>query len=336
MEIAILDLGSTSFHLEHFSFSPRGALEVTLDIKQPLSFGKQVFTDGQINPQSWAEGLEAVGSLLEQSRLAKPTHTVAFATSAMRTARNGRLFAHEVRRAFGIDVQILAPQAEATYAYLGASACHGVGGRRALVADLGGGSLELALGAGTQCDAAMSLPLGAVRMCQTVSGSASFNRAAWQRLVPIVRTHLAQGIPGGGDFPPELLAFASGTTRAARKLAMRESDIPGKAGLLDATALRMCLGHFVDAAPEELLQAGVPENRAQTVLVAAAVMLEIMDHLGFSTAVTVDRGLRDGVALAHWRGQRTTTATGSTTHGNSRKDGRMASGQYTAHARMHA
>ena len=53
--------------------------------------------------------------------------------------------------------------------------------------------------------------------------------------------------------------------------------------------------------PGELIDLGVDPARADSVLAAATIMLEIMDGLGELHAYVSDKGLRDGAALELYR-----------------------------------
>lgn len=97
----------------------------------------------------------------------------AFATSAVRDARNGDALLQEVKRRTNLCIDVLPGDVEAQLAYMGAA-----DGRRAGVVDIGGASTELVAGHG-QVDSAISLQLGAVRLREQIG----CDRAAAQRLL---------------------------------------------------------------------------------------------------------------------------------------------------------
>ena len=86
MELAVLDLGSTTFHLQHFQVEADGRMTSCLDLKECTSLGAQVFADGFIDAQSRAVALQAVDKLLNASNQRGFTHRAIVATSAIRSA----------------------------------------------------------------------------------------------------------------------------------------------------------------------------------------------------------------------------------------------------------
>ena len=300
MEIGVLDLGSTTFHLQHIRIDEKAQFSTTWDEKRSLCLGAQVFADGYLDRRSWIEGLTAAEQLLTTSQEQKPDHIAVVATSAIRTASNGVRFAEELRRRQHVAVRVLESHDEARLAYLGQSTSPLVGGRRVAVVDLGGGSVELAVGEGIRCLHAASLPLGAVRMRATHAGEQYTSRDAAQ-LARVIRHEAGPQLRAVRDLAPEIVVFGSGSARAARKLLMRDTRLPGKLGPIDATEFRMRLEGLFDCSPAQLIELGVEPARASTVLVAATIILQILDALAVPNALVSDKGLRDGVALEVYR-----------------------------------
>ena len=221
MEIAVLDLGSTTFHLQHVRVDDSGRFQTSLDAKRALCLGTQVFTHGHIDSQSWRDCLSAVWDLLTQSDATKPAHRAIVATSAIRSATNGGDLIREIERTHGIAVRVLSPQEEARLAYLGQSTSDVVGGRRVAAVDLGGGSVEIAVGEGTRCIHAISLPVGAIRV--RARGATAFGPEEARRTALAVREIVTEQLREARALSPEIVVFGSGSARAARKLLLRES-----------------------------------------------------------------------------------------------------------------
>jgi exopolyphosphatase/guanosine-5'-triphosphate,3'-diphosphate pyrophosphatase len=299
MEIAILDLGSTTFHLEHIRVDGAGRFATTVDEKRSLRIGTQVFADGFIAEATWNACLAAVRELLEASDAGKPDHRVVVATSAIRSAANGSDLIAAIERSHGIAVRVLSPHEEARLAYLGQSTSDVVGGRRVAAVDLGGGSVEIAVGEGTRCIHATSLPVGALRV--RAQGARAFGRDEARRAAVHVRELIAPALYEVRALTPELVVFGSGSARAARRLLMREAQRAGKTGPIEAASFRAQLNVHLGFTPEALITLEVDPARADSVLAAATIMLEIMDGLCVPHAYVSDKGLRDGVALEVYR-----------------------------------
>lgn len=297
MELAVLDLGSTTFHLQHFATGPAGgALGSVLDEKRSICLGAQVFADGHIDRASWRRGLAAVAELLDLSEGRGFHERALVATSAIRSAANGAKFVEELERLHGCTVRVLEPHDEARLAYLGQLTSPVVTGRRIAAVDLGGGSVELAVGDGPAPVHADSLPLGAVRM-RVCEGAQVFGQPEAQALTHVLREHLQAPLARIREHAPELVVFGSGSARAARKLLSRRSKLPGKTGPIDVHSFGAALTGLLGRSQAELIELGVEPARAPTVLVSATIMLQLMTQLGFTHAFVSDKGLRDGVAF---------------------------------------
>jgi exopolyphosphatase/guanosine-5'-triphosphate,3'-diphosphate pyrophosphatase len=292
MELAVLDLGSTTFHLQHIRVVDDGTFRTVLDHKRTLCLGTPVFADGYLNDRCWNEALEAITVLLEISSRRAVSARAVVATSAIRSAGNGAEWVSEIERRFGLPVRVLEPYDEARLAYLGQSTSPVVGGRRVAAIDLGGGSVEIAVGAGTRCIHAASLPLGALRMHATTSPG---------KLVSALRRVLSAPLAEVRALEPEIIVFGSGSARAARALLTRETALPGKTGPIEASTLAVALEALRHHTSEQLIALGVERGRAATVLIAGTIMSEMLGALQVHEAMVSDKGLRDGVALELYR-----------------------------------
>jgi exopolyphosphatase/guanosine-5'-triphosphate,3'-diphosphate pyrophosphatase len=297
MELAVFDLGSTTFHLQHFQADAQGGLKSCLDLKICTSLGAQVFADGYIDARSRAVALEAVDELLQASNRRGFTQRTIVATSAMRTAHNGRALAREIEAGHDCQVTILEPREEARLAYVGQLGFSGLAGKRFAMVDLGGGSVELSVGRDHQIALTESLPLGAVRMrvASAAHGGELYDLGA------LLREQLIEPVRAIQQLDPELIVFGSGSARAARKLLLRNAALPGKVGPIVTADFRRELTALYGHTPEQLIALGVEPARSNTVLTSGAIMLQILELLGVSDAVVSDRGLRDGVASELWR-----------------------------------
>jgi exopolyphosphatase / guanosine-5'-triphosphate,3'-diphosphate pyrophosphatase len=299
MELAVLDLGSTTFHLQHFQVDADGGLTSCLDIKECTSLGAQVFADGHIDATSRAVALQAVDRLLNDSNQRGFTQRVIVATSAIRSAKNGRALAREIEARHDTQVTILEPTEEARLAYLGQAGSAELAGKRFAMVDLGGGSVELSVGRDQQVLFTESLPLGAMRM-RVATAAHGCGESQLAALGQLLREQLHAPLSAMQRLAPELIVFGSGSARASRKLLLRDSAQPGKTGPIATESFRRELTALYTHTPAELIGLGVEPARSTTVLTSATIMLQILELLGAQTALVSGRGLRDGVASELW------------------------------------
>lgn len=156
----IVDIGSNSIRLVVFGGAAR-APAVLYNEKIMAGLGRGVVEDGRLDPGTVAvalAGLERFAALLDGLPLASLR---VVATAAVREAEDGAEFIEQVR-ALGLPAEILPGEDEAVASGMGVlSAMPEADG---LVADMGGGSLELVRVADHAVRRRASFPLGALRV----------------------------------------------------------------------------------------------------------------------------------------------------------------------------
>ncbi|HEX4846674.1 MAG TPA: hypothetical protein VFV30_00900 [Novosphingobium sp.] len=136
----IVDIGSNTVRLVVFAGNRRAPEELYND-KITASLGRGVVARGKLDARSMAEALSGLKRFAALIRLVAPQSLDVVATAAVRDAANGAEFLDKVR-ALGLPARLLSGEEEAQASAWGVIASHP--GARGLVADLGGGSLELA------------------------------------------------------------------------------------------------------------------------------------------------------------------------------------------------
>src|SRR5213075_2275751 len=131
------------------------------------------------------------------------------ATSAVRDAVNGEEFLQRVQKEAGLKVRILRGEDEARLSFRSALAHFDLGSGRAVVMDIGGGSLELALSEDGLVDRLVSLPLGAIHMSERYLG-ADAKKKSMRKLRKYVRAELRRRLAARHWHAPRI--FCSGGT----------------------------------------------------------------------------------------------------------------------------
>lgn len=167
--IAVIDIGSNSLRLVVFE-RLNATLLPLLNEKVMCGLGRGIARTGRLN----RDGVELAYANLQRfvalARALKVDHLMAIATAAVREASDGHEFAAEIERQCGIAVRIVDGAEEARLSAAGVLA--GIPGAEGVVADLGGGSVELVringsgAGGGAAIGDGISLPLGPLRLAE--------------------------------------------------------------------------------------------------------------------------------------------------------------------------
>jgi exopolyphosphatase / guanosine-5'-triphosphate,3'-diphosphate pyrophosphatase len=286
MKLAALDLGSNSFHLLVAQTDDTGELAKIGSDKAVLRLGKVVQEHGQLSDSAFAGALSMVDRMARVARELGAEKLVGVATSALRDARNGRAFCDECSARHGVAIELLSGDDEARLAYSGARSALKLTTGRVLVADIGGGSVELALGDGATCDSVQSLQLGFLRLAQAFPLDAP---GGAKRLARYVQLECEKARWQLGRF--DTLLLSGGTARALGKLLGG-----GIASASTVQVLELCRA-LAGASRKELIECGVDYERAATLAAGAAVVSGLLAGFGQSELRISPRGLREGVIL---------------------------------------
>jgi exopolyphosphatase/guanosine-5'-triphosphate,3'-diphosphate pyrophosphatase len=157
---------------------------------------------------------------------------------------------------------------------------------RVLVADVGGGSVELACGEGPHCDTVQSLPLGFLRVAQAFPVR---DASGARRLARYVQAECEKASVQLGRF--DTLLLSGGTARALGKL------LGGGIATASATQVILLCEEVARLSPSGLQRAGVEAARSTTLATGAAVISGIISGLGQWNVRISPRGLREGLLL---------------------------------------
>lgn len=283
---AVIDIGSNTVRLVMYGGSLR-APEALFNEKVSAKLGRDLAETGLIPDKAAALALTALrrfAAIVEQLRV--PQVDVV-ATAAIRDATNGPEMLAAIR-SIGLDARLLSGDEEARAAASGVIAAFP--DAAGVVADLGGGSLELVAISDGQDHHGESLPLGTLRLgALREKGAEAFNRA-------IAR---AFDKAGWANDHADVLYMVGGTWRAFARYAMIASDHP----LHDPHGLRITAAQadkmakkLLNADPARLREGdGISGTRAAALPDAAALLRAMLANLEPRELVFSSWGLREGL-----------------------------------------
>ncbi|MFM8893831.1 MAG: Ppx/GppA phosphatase family protein [Actinomycetales bacterium] len=162
--MGVLDIGSNTVHLllvdAHHGAAPIPASK----LKLPLRLAEHLTPGGDVDEAAVATLIDFIPRRQSRAEDMGAGEVMAFATSALREAGNGDRVLSRVREQTGLDIEVLSGEDESRMTFLAVRRWYGWSTGRLLVMDIGGGSLELAIGVDEEPDAAISVPLGAGRL----------------------------------------------------------------------------------------------------------------------------------------------------------------------------
>src|SRR5690242_9326165 len=271
MRLGVLDVGSNTVHLLVVD-AHRGAAPLpAYSHKTELRLAEHLDKDGKID-QSGADGLIAFTKEAVELAEDKGCESVlAFATSALREAPNGEKVLDRVRSETGVHLDVLSGEDEARLTFLAVRRWFGWSSGRLAVFDIGGGSLEIAVGSDESPDVAQSLPLGAGRLTREHLAD-GLDRDVVRELRKRIRADIASDAGSVLRHAPD---HAVATSKTFRSLARICGAASSEAGLLvrrvlDAGVLRETIPRLLEMTPEEVAELpGVSSSRAHQIVAGA-------------------------------------------------------------------
>ncbi len=283
-ERAIIDIGSNTVRLVIFG-GPRRAPTVVHNEKVTARLGKGVAEGGLLADKAMGAALKALGryARLLEVREVRDVQTVA--TAAVRDAANGGAFLEKVREA-GLSPRLLSGEEEALTSAAGIVGAFP--GAKGVVADLGGGSLELVHVAGSRCERGASLPFGTLWLPQLrADGPDKFARRVRKALVA-TEWHCTEG---------EALYLVGGSHRALARLAIRQLqwplNDPHGFELASETVQQACRSALHGGVPAAM--PGVSASRLAALPNTAALLSVLLREIRPSSVVFSAWGLREGL-----------------------------------------
>jgi exopolyphosphatase / guanosine-5'-triphosphate,3'-diphosphate pyrophosphatase len=302
-ERAIIDIGSNTVRLVVYGGTMR-APTVLLNEKITAKLGREIGSTGRLADEAMAlalRGLKRFALLLADLGISD-VETVA--TAAVRDAANGPEFVEQLK-AIGLNPRVISGEEEALLS------AHGVIGAfpdaRGIVADLGGGSLELVRVAGGTTDNASTLPLGTLRLPDHRKGGRSEMAKSLDKAIRKAGWDLA-------DNPPQAngtLYLVGGTWRAMAVFAMEALAYPlsdPHGSELDVATAREFTASLAASESEDIKgRERISSMRAEKLPDAAILLQALLTRLNPDRVVFSSWGLREGLLYdrlpAHSRAQ---------------------------------
>lgn len=299
--LAAIDVGSNSVRLLVAEYGPHSGLTVIDEVKEQPRLATGVAQTGQLDPEAMDRALAALRLMVGVAERRGVSRISAVATSAVREATNGGAFVKRVRDDLGLDLRIIDAETEASLSYRSVAHHFPLEGGRTVVADIGGGSLELIGAVDGLIEHTISLPFGAVRLTELHLAGEPDQRAAVGRLRGYLRRQFRRKLPRRDWAAPTLIGSGGPFTNLARMAAARRGL--SAADPVHGTSVTIAeVEHLIDwlagMSPEKRAQVeGLSPQRADIIVAGLAVTVELLERIEAREVKISAFGLREGLLL---------------------------------------
>jgi exopolyphosphatase/guanosine-5'-triphosphate,3'-diphosphate pyrophosphatase len=296
--VAVIDIGSNSGRVVVLGRDATGHLRQLAGSRASLRLVSDVDKHHNLSEQSMARTMEALRDFRAIAAGSGAKRVVAFATAAMRDARNGRLFVERIRRELRIEIEIIDGKEEGRLGFAGAVRSLPVAG--GLLFDLGGGSMQISHFSNRALDRVITLPLGALRISEMFLASDPPRSKEIRRLRKHVREQIAEAkaptLTNG-----ERLLGTGGTLRNLAKIDRNARGYPISrlhGYELSLKHLHGIVDRLVSMRHKERDEmSGLSADRADSIVGGALTIESLMEHVGASDILVSSHGVREGIAL---------------------------------------
>ena len=140
-KIAVIDLGSNTARLVLANVLPNGHFVIFDELKESVRLGQDMDRDGFLKPSRVAQAVKTLKMFRKLCDSYNVDKVYAFATNAVRRAKNQRSFIEEINAVCGFKFKVLTEEEEATHIYHGV--INSLDIPKAVIMDISGSSLQL-------------------------------------------------------------------------------------------------------------------------------------------------------------------------------------------------
>ena len=296
MKLAAIDIGSNSVHMIVAEIDGDGNFEIIAREKEMVRLGERSLADGFLNEAAQQRGLTALAAFKRTADAFGVADIIAYATSATREARNGQDFIDRVFDEVGIRARIIEGTEEGRLIYLGAREVFDFGSRKAMIIDIGGGSVEFILADQRREYLVYSLKLGVRRLHEgflpsdppseeELEALRSHIRSTVEYVVRKTRRRGFDVVLGSSGTAKVLARITSGHTGNTTTFTTRED--------LATTVARLAVISSVERGSVP----GVDDKRRDAILEGSVLMLTLLETFGANGFDYCDAALREGMII---------------------------------------
>jgi exopolyphosphatase / guanosine-5'-triphosphate,3'-diphosphate pyrophosphatase len=309
MRIAAIDIGTNSVHMIVVRVRPDLSFEMVDREKAMVRLGAGGLDGRSLTPEAMTAALQALSKFKRIADSHQVDQILAAATSATREARNGGEFLARLESETGIRPRVISGAEEARLIHQAAVYGVDVGGGRAVVIDIGGGSVEITLGTASALQLARSFKIGTIRLTERFVRSDPLSERDERKIVKHVRGEidryceqiLAAGfdrVIGTSGTILSIGAVAATAARGAAPAELRNLHVAVK-------QIRRVRKQVAELELEQRLAIPGLDPRRADLVVAGAVLLDtILRRLGAEELTLCDLALREGLVLDYVRRNR--------------------------------
>jgi exopolyphosphatase/guanosine-5'-triphosphate,3'-diphosphate pyrophosphatase len=282
LRYAAIDIGSNAVRLLIADIiENNGAVSFKKNtlVRVPLRLGDDAFLQQHISDRKASDLVKTMLAFRNLMDVYKVTDYMAYATSAMREARNGQDIVRTIKEAADIDLEIITGQKEAKIIYSNHSEQNIDKSKTYLYIDVGGGSTELSLFNDGKLLGSRSFNIGTIRILDNQD-----KEETWTEMREFVRenTRVFKTVNGIGT---------GGNINKLYKLSEEKNGAP--LSFIKVKSLYSYLNSF--SLKDRINVLGINQDRADVIIPACEIYISVMKWANIKNIYVPSVGLVDGI-----------------------------------------
>ncbi len=299
--LAAIDVGSNSIRLLVADYDPVAGLSIVDEVKEQPRLSAGMATTGLLSDAAIERAYQALRRMREVCDRRSVRRIAAVATAAVREAENGPDFVRLVREELDIPLRIIDAETEANFSYRSVAHHFPLAGGRTVVADIGGGSLELIGAVDGLVEQSLSLPFGAVRLTELHLTGERDTRREVAALREYLRRQFRRKLPLRDWASPTVIG-SGGTFTSLGRMALVRRGLSASDQVHGVNIPPAELEHLLEwltsmSSEQRKNVAGLNPQRADIILAGLAVTAELLNRFDSRQLTVSAYGLREGLLL---------------------------------------
>jgi exopolyphosphatase/guanosine-5'-triphosphate,3'-diphosphate pyrophosphatase len=302
VRIAAIDIGTNSIHMVIAEAVHADAFTVLDREREVVQVGRGSFADGRLQRSAMQRTADALARFTQLARRHSVDRILCTATAAVREARNGGDFLKLARHASGVAPRVIPSEEEGRLIHLAVQAALQLPDRPVLIVDIGGGSVQLVHVNGPQLLKVVGVPLGALRLEETVIEYDPPTDDELERLRRLARKQLRRALAELGDPAIDVVYGSSGSIHALAELAHLERhgrELPQlNRHVFELDALADLTRRLERMSQQQRAALpGIDAARAEILVPGAIVLEQVLRLTGAKSIRLSDYGVREGLVV---------------------------------------
>lgn len=301
MRTGIIDCGTNTFNLIIVDIQKNNDFTIIYKKKLPVKLGQGGINNKTIQKEPFQRGINALKEHKQTIQEFNAGKTFAFATSAIRSANNGKEFAETAKKETGIQINIITGDYEAELIYRGVRRAVGFNETNTLVMDVGGGSTEFISADNKEVKWKYSFDIGVARIIEQFNPSNPIKNEEVEAIKKYLQKNLNPLFEAVKKYPVNSLVGCSGSFEVLASMISYKKynhDLPG-----DITSYEFEHNDFytiyktlLDSTEEQRYEMkGLPASRVDSIVSAAIYINFILRKFNIPKLTLSLYAIKEGV-----------------------------------------